>query len=58
MTKPWHRDAVKYSLIIIVSSTISSLIVFAIERAVVADLQNQVAKLKYQVASLQKGSYS
>jgi len=49
---PWHKDALKFMVIITFSSVISSLIVLAIERTATAKLQAEVASLKYQVASL------
>jgi len=52
MVKPWHQDAFKYGLLIVAASTISSLIVLVVERTTIAKLQNEVAQLRWQVASL------
>ena len=50
MGKPWYQDAFKYGLLIVVASTISSLISLSIQRATIAQLQNEVTQLKAQVA--------
>ena len=52
----WHKDFLKFFTIITVSSLVSSLVVFAIERSVVANLQNQVTELQYEVATLKGGA--